>query len=75
VNPQCLLSVNNTPFAPKNKKGGKNLPHNKNSKLDVYPNATLTIVAKNAKVGNISRSESIEKTKKQAEEPLYLKRL
>jgi hypothetical protein len=60
---------------PKNRKGGKRLPRNKNSKLDVYPNATLTVVAKNATVGNSSRSESLEKTKKQAEEPLYLKRL
>jgi hypothetical protein len=60
---------------PKNKKGGKNLPRNKNSKLNVYPNVQLTGVAKNTTVGNISRSESLEKTKRQAEEPLYLKRL
>jgi hypothetical protein len=51
------------------------LPRNKNSKLDVYPNVQITAVAENVTVGNISRSESLEKTKKQAEEPLYLKRL
>jgi len=51
------------------------LTRNTNPKLDVYPNAQLTMVAKNATVGNTSRSESLKKTKRQAEEPLYLKRL
>ena len=57
------------------KKEEKRLPRKKNSKLDVCPNVQITAVAENATVGNISRSESLEKTKKQAEEPLYLKRL
>ena len=51
------------------------MPRNTNPKLDVYPNSPIIVVAENATVGNSSRSESLEKTKKQAEEPLYLKRL
>jgi hypothetical protein len=52
------------------------VPRNSKSKIDVYADVSLGLLSEKATTtGSNSMSVSLEKRKKQAEEPIYLKRM